>query len=643
MCGVTGIFSLSGRPIQNAEDRISRMTSMLVHRGPDSHGVYVSNDKLIALGNTRLAIVDPLNKIKGPLETKDGKFILSFNGEIYNYLDLRKMLQCKGIAFRTLTDTEVLLEGLRLEGEKFLQKLDGMWAFAYYDKDKRRLLLSRDILGERHIFYRIDKDEFIFASEVKPLLMDSDCSFEVDFESFLTSLQYFSAPPGRTMVKGIHRMFPGHNMLAEVEGEGIIRQYRYRRLHPEKWFDFFNKEPSLDAVIEIFEKTFYSTCKRRLPKEVPYICTLSGGLDSALICLYSSDFGKVKIRTLYGQSAEKPAQNLKSELDEYSASKLTSRKLNTEHDHMHIDSEDCIPILRNLADNAFDGMYDSTVASFAMLANYVKKQNLKVMLISEGPDEFLGYPKDLNAYKIDHLFIKNKIKFRALKIISSTKFSRQLLQRIGLNNLVIPSLFSYDPFRFIPIHESWGSDILEDLLSQNQIADTSNHYGVMDPAYNDLKSKMDYGQLRALSYASLSLPDMFNLRTDKAYMSASVEARLPFQAPEIVELMVAAPSIFRFNNGKTTKHLLREIVKRNIDPEIAYRSKHGFSSPIWLSPNIYKSMPYEEVIRASSIFEDFSFNHGAREFVLKPENKDMLWPFFVLAKTYDNLKKRNYQ
>lgn len=640
MCGIAGIFSLNGGPIRDAKSRISRMTAMLKHRGPDSQGIYISPDGLLALGNTRLAIVDPLCSLKQPLETTDGKAILSFNGEIYNYLDLMEMLQQEGINFRTRMDTEVLLEGLRLEGEGFLQKLDGMWAFAYYDVDKHRLLLSRDLLGERHIFYRVDKDEFIFASEVKPLLVDSDSSFEIDFDGFLTALQYFSPPPGRTMVKGIHRIFPGHNIVCEPKR--ILKQYRYRRLHPEKWFDFFNKKPSLEETINIFEEIFHRACKKRLAHEVPYICTLSGGLDSALICLYASDFGKARIRTLYGQSSEKPAQNLKDELDEYAASKFTSKKLNTLHNHIFLNSDNSIPVLKRLADNAFDGMFDSGVASFEMLARYVRDQNNKVMLVSEGPDEFLGYPKDLRAYHIDTMFINNPIKYRILKLISSRKFERQLLRRFGFDNLIIPPLFSYEPFRFLPIHESWGPDILGNLLSNDQIISASNHYGVIDPVYEDLKLKMDYAQLRALSYASLSIPDMFNLRTDKAYMAASVEARLPYQAPEMVEFMVAMPVQLRFNNGSTTKYIMRKIAERHIGPEIASRSKHGFSAPIWLSPNVYKAMDYEDIVRESSIFEVFPFKHGAREFVLNPNNRDMLWPFFVLAKTYERLKRGVY-
>ena len=645
MCGIAGIFSLNGQPVRDAENRIRRMTSLLKHRGPDSQGIYISPDQCLALGNTRLAIVDPHNPTKQPLETHDRQGVISFNGEVYNYQELMEDLTKKGVAFRSHMDTEVLLEGLHLEGEAFLPKLDGMWVFAYYDIKRKQLLISRDLLGERHLFYFIDKEknELLFASEVKSILVAAgqDRSFDMDFDSFLTSLQYFAAPPGRTMVKGIQRILPGHNITAQVDGD--VKQYRYKKLHPEKWFDFFKQDPPLEKVVDRFEQTFHKVCRNRLPQEVPFVCTLSGGLDSTVICLYASDFGKRKIRTLYGQSYDKPPKRGEDTLDEYEASKFTSGKLNTQHEHIYLNSDEATPILQYLADNAFDGMYDSAVAAFEMLSHHVRRQNTKVMLISEGQDEFLGYPKDLRAYQVDRLRATNPLQYGISRALSSVKPGREMLRRMGLNRFVISPFFSYKPFRFLPINESWSLDEIDPLLTKAQIVSNSVHYGMLDPVYDDLKNQMDYTQLRALSYACSSLPDMYNLRTDKAYMRGSIEARLPYQAVDMVELMLAMPAKFRFNNGTTTKYLMRKIVERHIGPEVAYRNKYGFAAPIWLSPNVFKAMNYEETVRNSSIFKDFPFKPGIREFILKPENKDMLWPFYVLARTNEQLRSRSYE
>ena len=640
MCGIAGIFSISGKPIQNAEERIKRMTMMLKHRGPDNQGIYVSNDRIVALSNTRLAIVDPACELKQPLTTSDNKLVLSFNGEIYNYTDLRMELEQRDIKFRSRMDTEVLLEGLRLEGEAFLKKLNGMWAFALYDLDNRRLLLSRDILGERHIFYHVQNDELIFASEVKPLLYDSSSYFDIDFESFVTSLHYFSAPPGRSMIKGVYRMLPGCNMKVEV-GIGI-KHYRYRRLHPEKWFDFFNRKPTIEKVMGVFEETFYRACKKRLPLDVDYVSTLSGGLDSTLICLYASDFGKNKIHTVYGQSAEKPKRNLDGELDELEASNFTAKKLDTLHSHIFLNSDEVIPVLTRLAENAFDGMFDSGVASFEMLAWHTREMNLKVMLISDGPDDFLGYPKDLNGHKLNNMHAHCPVKFNILKLISATKTGRIFLRKLNNKNLIVSPLTSYEPFVFSPIHQSWGLDTIDKILTNEQIMNSSRHYGTINSDYREIIPYLDYSQMCALSYATLSLPDMFNLRVDKAFMRASVEARLPYQAPEMAELMIAMPSKCRFNNGDTTKYIMRKLVDHNVGTEIAYRSKHGFGAPLWCSPNVYKAMKYDEIVKECTAFNDYPFKKGIKNTVLQPQNKDMLWPFYVFAKICDQLKNREY-
>lgn len=599
MCGIVGILSLSGKPIPDAKERVGRMNRMLQHRGPDGDGVYLSPDRSLALGNTRLAIVDPATPVAQPMATRDGSFVLSFNGEIYNHSELRDQLRNKGIVFRTHTDTEVLLEGLRLEGEPFLEKLEGMWAFAFYDASRRQLLLSRDLMGERHLFFRQDKEELVFASEVKPLLADSKNIFEIDFDSFLTSLQYFAAPPGRSMVKGVQRLLAGHNMKILVGGDPA--QYRFLKLKPEKWFGFFNQSPSFEKVSENFERLFHQACVQRLPQEVPYLCTLSGGLDSTLLCLYASEFGSRKIQTLYGQSSETAPCKNGDLLDEWAASRFTAAKLKTEHDHILLNREGFVPVLQALADNAFDGMFDNAVAAFEMLSRHAREKQAKVMLISEGADEMFGYPKDLDC-----------------------------------------PLVSETPFRFLPIHQSWEGEFLSAILTQDQLLSTSHYYGVEDPVYEHLKTELDFAQRRALSYASFSLPDMFNLRVDKAYMNSSVEARIPFESPSLVEFLIAIPSRFRFVQGKTTKYMLRRLVKRHIGKEISSRSKYGFAEPLWKENQVFGKMGYAETVAASPFFEKFPFKKEAREFVLHPKNKDMLWSFFVLAKTEAHLRERSY-
>ncbi|MDO8662371.1 MAG: asparagine synthase (glutamine-hydrolyzing) [Candidatus Omnitrophota bacterium] len=639
MCGIAAIFSLDGTPVKDARLRAERMKKLLYHRGPDSCGVYVSPDGACALAVTRLAIVEPGNTLSQPLATADGKCVLAFNGEIYNYLEMRQYLQSRGVRLRTKMDTEILLEGLRLEGESFLERLDGMWAFAFYNAADRSLLLSRDVLGERHLFYRVEGNELIFASEVKPLLADSSLTFKLDFESFLTSLQYFAPAPGKTMVRGIERLRPGYNI--QLKQNVPPRFYLHRKLHPEKWFGFFDKEPSFQEVTSRFEDLFLSVCKRRFPREVPFMSTLSGGIDSTAICIFLSEYGKVPVRTLFGEGPRK--QNYASgEMTEYEASLFTSRKLGTSHSYINFDCSEYVDVLIHLAGNAFDGIYDNGTAMYEMLARHAHKNGAKVLLFAEGPDEFLGYPKDLRAYTADRLYHRNKIFFKIMHFLSSHTSGRRLLEKTGFAQAIIPNGISYKPFRFSPINKSWGRADMLKLVSHSQFNLVRDHYGVAAPQYDDIRHRLDFAQMRALSYAAFSLPDMYNLRIDKGNMNTSVEARLPYQAPEMVEFLVALPSVYRFGKGVTTKYILREVVRKHIGPEIAYRKKRGFALPLWDLPHIYKAMGYDEILRATPVFEEYSFSKGLREFILREENKSFVWPFYALARVHEQLEKKLY-
>ncbi len=641
MCGIAGIFSLSKRPIERAEERVGRMTELLRHRGPDSQGVYVSPDRVIALGNTRLAIVDPGCAVTQPIESLDGGAVLSFNGEIYNHSDLRAHLADKGIRFRTRMDTEVLLEGLRLEGTSFLDRVDGMWAFGYYDCRARRLFLSRDLLGERHVFYRIEGDELIFASEVKPILADAGRPFDTDFAALVTALRYHSAPPGKTLVAGVRRILPGHLLIADTRAG--VEERRYRRLHPEKWFDFFRSEPELGEVVDRFGEILHRVVPPRIPQEVPYFSTLSGGLDSTLICVFASDFGTRQIATLYGQSTEVPPQATPDELDEYAASQFTAAKLGTKHHFARLNDDDCVPVLLDLAANGFDGLIDDGTASFGMLAHAIRARGAKVMLISDGPDELLGgYLVDQRAYRRDLIEQRSPLKYLCLKQMSSVKTGRRILRRLKHPELVVPSETADGSTVSCPVHEAFNADFLDRIIDREWIEATAGHYTATDSVYADILPDMDNTQRRALAYAANSLPDMFNLRTDKAFLRASVECRVPYQAPEVVEFALAAPAKFRFAEGGTTKFLMRQMVERHVGPEISTRAKHGFSAPLFNRPDVNQAMRFEEVIGDTPLFRNLPFKPDARGVVLNPKFRKLRWPFFVLARTHEKLQKGDY-
>ena len=639
MCGVAGIFSLSGAPVANAAARIARMTAMLDHRGPDGSGYKVTDDGLLALGTTRLAVTDPGAPVGLPLSSESGSDLLSFNGEIYDYQAVRAQLEGRGVRFRYRTDTEVLLEALRVFGEQVLERLDGMWAFAHYNKASRRLLLSRDVMGERHLFYRRIGGELLFSSEPGPILADRAMPEDVDLEALAVAMRYYAPPPGLTLVKGLRRLLPGHNIAATPDGQ--MREYRYRRLQPEKWHDFFAAKPTTDRMLAAFDEIMQQVTEVRLPPDSPYIATLSGGIDSALICAYASRQGTQRIPTLYAQSSDEIPGGA-GELNERDASRYTAAKLGTDHIEIRINNGDCVPALLATAKTAYDGMLDPGVASFRMLAAEVRKRGRKVLIVSDGPDEIAGgYRGDADAYRWDRMERDERLKFLLLRSVSRNPIARRVLSRTIGKRAMFPADRGTSPFHFAPHHTVNTAAVLARIAPPDW-ATTASGYGHEDAAYGAVGHGLDATQRRALSYAAYSLPDMCNLRTDKAFFAESVEARVPFQAPAIVDFLLAIPAEARFDTAMGTKALLRQAVDRNIGSPIARRGKYGFSAQLFDTPSVYSALRIQETVASTPLFRDLPFAPGAREFVLAQENHKLRWIFFALAHTWEQLRRGEY-
>ena len=424
MCGICGIFSFKNTPIKNLKKKISEMTSLLRHRGPDQEGVYVSHDNLCAIGNTRLAIVDPDCKEKLPMKSQNKMNIISFNGEIYNHDYLRRFLKKKGCNFKSKTDTEVLLNGLILEGESFLSKLDGMWAFGFYNEKKKKLILSRDVLGERHLFFSINNGVVYFASEPLPIIHQlKKENLEIETDSMITSMFFLAAAPGKTLVKGIEKMKPGRNLI--IEKNKNPKNILFKKLHPEKWFDFFSSNPSEDKVFKNFNKIIQESFKLRIPDDVPYISTLSGGLDSAIISLYLSNFGKKKIDTVFLEDSWDAYKDHPNLMGEEEAANITSNKLGTRHSKVQFNYQETVNALLSESEKAFDCMLNPAFIAQRTLANQIKHMKKKVIFLSDGLDEVLGYPTDNYYYRRNKYFEKKGTYKNLFKLLSKNNISKK--------------------------------------------------------------------------------------------------------------------------------------------------------------------------------------------------------------------------
>ena len=637
MCGISGIFSLDGSPIRSLEKRLEVMTQNLHHRGPDQSGIYFSQKKNFGLSNNRLSIVSPKEDVVLPF-TKDKKNYLSFNGEIYNYKDIRDFLKKNSINFQTGTDTEVLYEFLNKFNNEKLDKLNGMWSFAYYNEEKHELLLSRDLLGERHLFYIIEENELIFSSEPKPIIMASLKKHKLDFDSIITSWKFNSCAPGKTLVKNLNRLKPGNNLI--IKNKNIYFK-KFQKLKPEKWLDFFNKEPSISKIDEEFEKLLHNEVNLRLPKEVIFSTPLSGGIDSTILVNVIKKTIK-NLKTFYAIS-NKGQEELKdkdrNEMTEVSFSKYLSNKLKTEHETVKINDNFSGNELKEASKNCFDGCVDFGVVNYSMVSKYVNKKNGKVIMFAEGPDELLGgYHADIDSNKIDNIFFKRKY----LSFFLKNKLVKKLVIKLLKLKKNIEFEFSYDPFYTRVNHLVCPNKFLDTIVEKldlNKFYD----YGTIDPDYKDIFLQLDNSQKRALIYATKTLPDMFNLRTDKGFMKYSVEVRLPFQAISLVEFFIAMPKKYRFKKD-LGKYYLRKYAEKNIDKLVSKAPKLGMGAALWQDEENKKILNMEETIRKTNFFSFFPFKKNVKQVLLsKKTHPSNLWTTYALINTFNELNKINEQ
>lgn len=637
MCGIAGIVSLTSAPVRDGQLRIDRMLSLMRHRGPDRTGSFISPDGHVVLGNTRLAIVDVGNNFDVPLYAREDKCVLTYNGEVFNYREERaKLAQC-GVHFRTDSDTEVMMLGLHREGPAYLEKLNGFWGFAYFDLERNHLLLSRDLMGEKHVFYTIRDGEFIFASEMNPILAALKSRPGVDAESIASGFRYRVAPSGRTLLKDIHRLKAGCGIEINLDRPQPIHR-RHLRLRPEKWFDFFDREPSENDVVELYAEKIKEACRMRLPSEVDFLTTLSGGLDSTLINVFSNRDGGKPVKSLFGKSTiDSPQRD--DDLSELEASWFSAKKLKNDHHEFSMIEDDCVPLYRYHAGNSFDGLLCEGTACYQQLAQQVGVHKGRVLIVSDGPDELIGgYEMDISAFRLQQCLIEHPLKAAAISGLAARGWGRKMFPADRRKHLVNWSHLSEHPFAFRPVHGGTTPEVMETLFGTELIQASQGQFGGIENEYCDLSESLDISQRMALSYATNSIPDYFNLRSDRGTMRESVELRLPFLDPRLVELMIATPAQWRFHGGEWTKFVLRRLVERHVGPEVAFRGKYGFAYPAWHIPRLAEKLDTESSINAFDDWSDLGFRSGTKEFLLRPEEARHRWFGYCVAETARRLE-----
>jgi asparagine synthase (glutamine-hydrolysing) len=610
MCGIVGILKLT--PHGQIDDaRLKRMRDALRHRGPDGAGSWVEGP--VGLGHRRLSIVD-LAGGHQPMTNEDGSLWITYNGEIYNHAELRPGLEAKGHRYATRSDTETILHLYEEEGERCVEKFQGMFAFAVWDKKRRRLLLARDRLGIKPLYYAINGDELLFASEIKAILAAGSIRPEFNRSVLPEFLATRFVAGEETFFHGIQKLLPGRTLSWSVE-DGF-QQRRYWQL-PR--VDDSNSASFETAAAEVREH-LAAVVRSHLMSDVPLGLFLSGGLDSSALAALMAPMVKEPIRSFSVGFAE-------AEANELNYARLVADAVGAEHREIVVSPDDFFAALPNLIWHE-----DEPIAFTSSIPlNFVSelaREHVKVVLTGEGSDElFLGYPW-YRATAWNERLGRLYFPFMPEALRGKTKELTRLLPR-RLRRYAERSFLGLDPGARGLFYENFA--VFPDRLRSGLLADRElarvEAYRECLRCYNEI----DGGTLERMSRADLQtyLVELL-MKQDQMSMAASIESRVPFLDHKFVEHIMRLPTRFKLR-GLTTKAVLREAVKDIVPRVILTRGKMGFPVPMgkWLRGPFWPVV--EEFVLGTRALERGLFDREAVERLASEhrsgarEHGDRLW------------------
>ena len=552
MCGIGGIVSINNSVIdQKISDDIK---NSLNHRGPD-HSLIKNINPNCTFVHSRLAIIDLNPRSNQPLSSDDDKYHIVFNGEIYNYKELRSELRSLGYEFKSEGDTEVLLVGYQHFGKEILNKLIGQFAFVIADYNKNYYFMARDRIGLKPLYYSISNQYFAFSSEFNSLNTSNLVSFSPNREAYVSYLRHLAIPNGSTGNENIQKVQPGEFIVVDFEGK--IKKELY-------WdpFDFTTEQDITSSeAIDRLDELLKSSVEYRKISDVEVGLYLSGGLDSTLIgSLLATD---TKIKS-FNVDYDEIFDGYKGEFKE---AKYSADQINVELIHKSISFEEFRSIISEYSFLQDDLIGDEVGIPLYFLGKLTKTNGLKVVQVGEGADElFYGYEHWLRFAKL----YKSIPKFNSISSQNNFKSHRaNLLFNIIQNNNPFPG--GAIGFNLAQIKK----------LVEFDFTDNSNLINYSDNLWQDYLSREDFSITKWMTLIDLKirLPELLLMRMDKLSMQSGVEARVPFLDHRIVEFVLSLPENIIFDLNRT-KPLLKDIATRHIPNKVLSRKKQGFRAPI---------------------------------------------------------------
>ncbi|HZY80877.1 MAG TPA: asparagine synthase (glutamine-hydrolyzing) [Cyclobacteriaceae bacterium] len=568
MCGISGIYNFQSKKPVDAL-LLKQMCDSIAHRGPDGDGVFIDQQHHIGLGHRRLSIVD-LATGGQPMTDESEDVWLIFNGEIYNYPDLKRELQAKGYHFRTTSDTEAIIFMYKEYGAESFARLNGIFAFAIFDKKNDCLVLARDHFGVKPLYYAFHEGSLLFGSEIKTILQHETFKREMDYQALNSFLTFRYNPSPQTLFKNIVKLYPGHYLKVTGKGETILQPYwKYR---PKIATGITEAE-----AIQQYQHLLEQAVKRQMMSDVPVGLLLSGGVDSAVIghLMQSVSTDRIKTFTIGFEGT--------GDYNELPDAKESAKFIGSEHFEMTISQKEYMDFFYKSFHYTEEPIGEMTIPALYYVSK-LAASHVKVVLAGQGADEPLaGYKRYFGEQKINQYF-------SVLNKLPMTQVAKLLPRNERFKRAAYASRFSNEVERFLAIYTIFTPEQKVKLLNpdlQRKINGQLTDISMIERLYNET-AKLDDSLSRILYIDTrMSLSDNLLLFGDKMSMANSLEMRVPFLDVPLIEFIESLPPEMKLH-GNVHKYIHKQAVKKWLPDNIIYRKKRGFATPMdqWLQSDL---------------------------------------------------------
>jgi asparagine synthase (glutamine-hydrolysing) len=577
MCGIVGVLNIGGRARPVDRTTIVRMRERLAHRGPDGAGAWVAPDGRVGLGHRRLAIIDLSSTGAQPMSDAAEQIWLSFNGEIYNHIELRRELEALGHRFRSSgADSEVIIHAYRQWGTDAVSRLRGMFAFALWDSALRRLWVVRDRLGIKPVYYAQNGGRFAFASEIKALLVDPALPRAIDEDALFHYLSFLTTPAPNTLFRGIRKLAAGTMLLVHEDGRIVEQRYwdALEAAHPVGGSD--------DEIATALREELREAVRLHQVSDVPIGVFLSGGLDSSTIAALSASEQSGPVRA-FTVGYDQDYASYRNEVDQ---ARTVAKYVGADLADIRLTFQDLLEFLPRMVELQDEPIADPVCVPLYFVAKLARDHGISVCQVGEGADElFFGYPNWRRALRLQQL--------------NNAFPSMPWLKRLGLTGLAAMGKGRSLPFDWLaraaegqpifwggaealPSH--WKQAVLSPRLRATFARRSS--WEAIAPIYERFRQRAERpSPMRWMSYLDLNLrlPELLLMRVDKMTMAHGLEARVPFLDHKLVEFGMGVPDDVKLRQGQL-KAVLKSAARPLLPASIIDRPKQGFGVPIqeWL-------------------------------------------------------------